>query len=232
MKVCHQVLQIQTLFLTKKLSFFTPVFRPGLKDPYPISELASKIISSSLRLEPQQKRFLKIHLYLAYFSFFLIGWNWNDKYVHIFPQFPWKPTRFQTKMGNDGGFKRRTLHVTNLISSAHLLWFDVWTGPFWTIIGVSIFSFLGLKHKRFQAIFDFKTKHEAVKCVSPAQGCGQPQSDKQGHQNQSSTTTKDFEIYQSAWPLKKNCVEWDSFLNFTLYVSGISGSMMSLKWWY
>ena len=91
-------------------------------------------------------------------------------------------------MGNDGGFKRRTLHVTNLISSAHLLWFDVWTGPFWTIIDVSIFSFLGLKHKRFQAIFDFKTKHETVKCVSPAQGCGQPQSDKQGHQNQSSTS--------------------------------------------
>ena len=73
-----------------------------------------------------------------------------------------------------------------------------------------------------------------MKCVSPAQGYGQPQPDKQGHQNQSSTTTKDFEIYQSAWPLKKNCVEWAPFLNFTstLYVSGISGSMMSLKWWY
>ena len=46
--VCHLVLQILTLFQTKKCHFFTPVFRPGLKE----------IMSPLLRLECGQKRFL------------------------------------------------------------------------------------------------------------------------------------------------------------------------------
>ena len=45
----------------QKMSFFTPVLRPGLQE----------IMSSLLRLEQQQKRFLKIHFEFAYFSFFL-----------------------------------------------------------------------------------------------------------------------------------------------------------------
>ena len=43
--VCRAVLQILTLFQTKTMSCFTPVFRPGLYE----------IMSSSLRLEQQQK---------------------------------------------------------------------------------------------------------------------------------------------------------------------------------
>ena len=45
----------------QKMSFFTSVLRPGLRE----------IISSQLRLEQQQNRFLKIHFEFAYFSFFL-----------------------------------------------------------------------------------------------------------------------------------------------------------------
>ena len=58
-----------------------------------------------LRLEQQQKRFLKFHFQFAYFSLLLI-WNRNDKYVHILPYSLENPIpdqngqslhRFQTK---------------------------------------------------------------------------------------------------------------------------------------
>ena len=38
--VCRPVLQILTLFQTKKLSFSTTVFSPGLYNPFPFSDLA------------------------------------------------------------------------------------------------------------------------------------------------------------------------------------------------
>ena len=40
--VCPPVLQILTLFRKPKMSFFTPLFRPGLYNPYPFSDLALK----------------------------------------------------------------------------------------------------------------------------------------------------------------------------------------------
>ena len=51
----------QTRFQTWPLKFLPCILRPGLKE----------IMSSLLRLEQQQKRFLKIHFELAYFFFFL-----------------------------------------------------------------------------------------------------------------------------------------------------------------
>ena len=37
--LCRPNLQMQTQFQTKKMPFSTPVFRPGLKNPYPFSDL-------------------------------------------------------------------------------------------------------------------------------------------------------------------------------------------------
>ena len=49
-------------------------------------------MSSLLRLEQQQKRFLKIQFEVSYFSAFpVIIWNWNDKYVHTLSWLPQKP---------------------------------------------------------------------------------------------------------------------------------------------
>ena len=55
-----------------------PVFRPGL----------SEIMSSFLRWQRQQKRFL---ICIIISLSFLYIWNWNDKYVHTLPWFPQKP---------------------------------------------------------------------------------------------------------------------------------------------
>ena len=87
--VCRPVLQILTLFQTKKCHF-----------PNPFSDQASKlhtrfqtwaeIMSSLLRLERKQKKFFKSisnsHISLS----FLLVWNWSDKYVHTVPSFPRK----------------------------------------------------------------------------------------------------------------------------------------------
>ena len=71
--VCRPVLQIQTVFDTKKKNFFTPV-----------SDLASKeIMSSIVRLEQQQKRFRKMHYEFAFFSFFLIHLIWK-RYIRSY----------------------------------------------------------------------------------------------------------------------------------------------------
>ena len=72
--VSRPVLQILTLFQTKNVNF-QPVFRPALQE----------IISSSLRLEQEQKHFLKsIWNSNISLSFYLI-WNWNAEYVHTIP---------------------------------------------------------------------------------------------------------------------------------------------------
>ena len=55
----------------QKVSFFAPVLRPG---PY-------EIMSSLLKLEKQQKRFLKIHFEFSCFSFFLTHLELKQKYV-------------------------------------------------------------------------------------------------------------------------------------------------------
>ena len=73
--VCRPVLQILTLFQTKKLSFSTTVFSPGLYNPFPFSDLAYAGRLSLLRLERKQKDFLKAtsnsHITLP----FLFIWN-------------------------------------------------------------------------------------------------------------------------------------------------------------
>ena len=57
------------------MSFFTPVFRPDLWE--------IMLSLHPLRLERQQKRFLKIHFEFPYSSFFFYSeGNWNDKYLH------------------------------------------------------------------------------------------------------------------------------------------------------
>ena len=67
------------------MSFFTLVFRPGLRE----------IMSSLLRLEHQRKRFLKFPISLC----FLLIWNWKDKYPFIQSRSSLENhTRFQTKM--------------------------------------------------------------------------------------------------------------------------------------
>ena len=59
----------------RKMSFFTPVFRPDLWE--------IMLSLHPLRLERQQKRFLKINFEFPYSSFFFYSeGNWNDKYLH------------------------------------------------------------------------------------------------------------------------------------------------------
>ena len=89
--VYHPVLQILTLFLTKKCHF-----------PHPFSDLASiKLCHQWLTLERQHKGFLQSisnsHINLFFFSFFT--WNWNDKYVCTLRSSCENHTWFQTKMG-------------------------------------------------------------------------------------------------------------------------------------
>ena len=50
----------------------------------------SIIMSSLLRLEQQQKRFLKFHSNSHISLSFLLIWNGNDKYIHILSKFPRK----------------------------------------------------------------------------------------------------------------------------------------------
>ena len=60
----------------RKMLFFTPVFRPGLREnPYPFSDLAFKIMSSYLDENSNKNNFLKSitnsHISLS----FLLIWN-------------------------------------------------------------------------------------------------------------------------------------------------------------
>ena len=72
--VCRPVLQILTLFQTKKCHF-----------SHPFSYLASKKLCDRLRrLAEQQQRFLKIHFEISYFSFLQLIWNLNDKYWSLY----------------------------------------------------------------------------------------------------------------------------------------------------
>ena len=87
--VCRPVLQILTLFQTKKLSFSTTVFSPALYNPFPFSDLAYAGRLSLLRLERKQNRFLKSHLEFAYYPFFLIHLELKRKNVHAFPRKPY-----------------------------------------------------------------------------------------------------------------------------------------------
>ena len=69
------------------MSISTLVFRPGLWNLYPVSLRNSWgwLVASLLRLERQQKRFLKIHFELAHFSFFLIHSElirWINTFIH------------------------------------------------------------------------------------------------------------------------------------------------------
>ena len=67
--VCRPLLQILTLFQTKKLSYPTPFFRPGVSRNY----------VAITWIRTPTKRVLKTHLEFAYY----------DKYVHTFPRKPY-----------------------------------------------------------------------------------------------------------------------------------------------
>ena len=67
---CRLVLQFLTLFHTKKCLFHIRFQTPPLKSIPILRPGLYEIMSSLLRLEQQQKRFLKIHLELAYLSLF------------------------------------------------------------------------------------------------------------------------------------------------------------------
>ena len=73
-RVCRPILQILTLFQTRKFSFSTFVFRPG-KKPYPSSDLAqAEIMLSLLRFERQLKDFLKLcRIRILLFLFYSYG---------------------------------------------------------------------------------------------------------------------------------------------------------------
>ena len=72
----------------QKKPFFTSVFRSGLQNPYPISDLASNKLCRhylDYNANTEKIKISKIHFEFAYI------WNWNDKYVHTLPKFPRKP---------------------------------------------------------------------------------------------------------------------------------------------
>ena len=68
----------------QKMKFFTPVFRPGLEG----------IMSSLLRLEREEKTFLKLRVEFVYFSFFI---NYNT-FIHFLSVLE-NHTRFQNEVG-------------------------------------------------------------------------------------------------------------------------------------
>ena len=72
--------------------FSTPVFRPGLLNPYPFQTwyiCRNEVII--FRVGLKQKDFLKsISNSLITLSMWFI-WNWNDEYVHTLLYFPRKP---------------------------------------------------------------------------------------------------------------------------------------------
>ena len=92
--VFHTVLQILTLFETKKWHF-----------PHPFSDLAyAEIMLTLLKLEHQQKDFSKSisNCHSLITLSFLFSYNWSDKYFHTFihsRSFLETYTRLQTKMG-------------------------------------------------------------------------------------------------------------------------------------
>ena len=67
---CRHVVQFLTLFHTKKCLFHIRFQTPPLKSIPILRPGLYEIMSSLLRLEQQQKRFLKIHFELAYLSLF------------------------------------------------------------------------------------------------------------------------------------------------------------------
>ena len=54
----------------EKMSFSTSVFRPG--GGHKTQQHKTEIMSSLLRLKPQQKKVLKIHFEFSYYTFFLM----------------------------------------------------------------------------------------------------------------------------------------------------------------
>ena len=77
--LCRTVVQILILFQTKKSHF-----------PHPSSDLPEAEIIL-LRLERQQKRFLKIHFEFAYYSFLLVHLELKRQTRSYTPVFPQKP---------------------------------------------------------------------------------------------------------------------------------------------
>ena len=99
MGVCRPVLQILTQFHTPKLTFSTPVFRPGVGRNYVIIKANSDTVRTSTWCSHKWESeiagvyfsqtteiyFLKIHLEFAYY-----------KYLHAFPRKPY-PNSDQNK---------------------------------------------------------------------------------------------------------------------------------------
>ena len=79
--VCRPVLQILTLFQTKKCYF-----------PHPFSDLAFRAkLCHHYQIREKTKKFFKCVSNSHISSSFLFTWNSNDKYVYTLPQFPRKP---------------------------------------------------------------------------------------------------------------------------------------------
>ena len=80
MGVCRPVLQILTLFQTKKCDF-----------SHPFSDLASKkLFHHFIDWNANKIDFLKIHFEFAYFALVLLIRNWNDKYFYSLSLLPSK----------------------------------------------------------------------------------------------------------------------------------------------
>ena len=97
-----QAIQILTLFQTKKCHFSHPFSDLEVVTKLNITCLhKTKIMSSLLRVKPQQRDLLKsisnLHITL---SFWFI-WNWNDKHIDKQPSFLCKPYSIPDQNGQN-----------------------------------------------------------------------------------------------------------------------------------
>ena len=102
MKVCRPVLQVLPISHQKNV-IFTPVLELASKIHTHSKTLLQEFMPLSLRLEQQQKRFLKIHFEFAHFSFFSYSFKLKQlitTFVHSRSSLIENYTRFQTKMCN------------------------------------------------------------------------------------------------------------------------------------
>ena len=85
------------------MSFFTPVFKAGLQNPYPFSDLASRKLCHHFLNCNIRKNDLLIRTFDHTSVSYLLIWNWKDKSTSsrsFAPIVPSKTfTRFRTKMG-------------------------------------------------------------------------------------------------------------------------------------
>ena len=101
MGVCRRVLQILTLFQPKKISFYRPVFRPDLQNPYSFSDLAFVV----------RIRIFLLRCYsfgIETINTFIRSRSTNENH-----------TRFQTKIGTEYPFSGQNGAKTRPDGAAH-----------------------------------------------------------------------------------------------------------------